>query len=137
MKISELTESREIGEWVYHASHVPAKDSPGGLARWLKSILSRGLQPSSEGYMGPGTYFAYTPGEGYYHVDEGDSVVVRAKWSDLQRLYGVYPERKDGIQRDDDQIIVPGAVPGKMLEMEYFPDEWWTLEDAFGAETGH
>lgn len=137
MKITELLESREVGEWVYHASHVPGKDRPGGIAKWIKSVLTRGLQPSTDGYSGPGTYFAYEPSEGYYHVSEEDSMVVRAKWSDLKRMYGVYPEKGDGIQRTDDEIIVPGAVPANILEVEYFPDEWWTLEDALGAETAH
>lgn len=138
MKIRELIiESRQPGEWVYHASHIPSIDKPGGISNWLKSIISRGLRPSGDGYMGPGTYFAYNPDEGYYHVDKEDSMILRAKWHDLVKMYGIYPDNKNGIQRSGDEIVVPGTIPASMLEVEYFPDEWWTLQDALAAETGH
>lgn len=132
-----LRESTRVGEWVYHASHVRGKDTPGGIAAWLKSLIAKGLQPSSEGYMGPGTYFAYDPAETYYHVGPEDSLMLRAKFSDLVKLYGLYPDNKDGIQRSSDEIVVPGVVPANLLEVEYFEGEWWTLQDALGAETGH
>lgn len=135
MKTHEiLNESRNVGEWIYHASYVPNKDSANGIATWLKSILSKGLRPSSDGYMGPGTYFAYEPDEGYYHVNPEDSLILRVKWKDLLNLYGVYPKNKNGVQRTEEEIIVPGSVPGNILEVEYFPGEWWSLNDALAAE---
>lgn len=132
-----LRESTRVGEWVYHASNVPGKDRRGGVAVWLKSLISRGLQPSSEGYMGPGTYFAYDPAETYYHVSPDDSLMLRVKFSDLVELYGLYPDNKHGIQRSHDEVVVPGVVPAKLIEVEYFEDEWWPLRDALAAETGH
>lgn len=138
MQIKEiLQESRQVGEWVYHASFVPNKDSVGGIADWLKKVIRRGLQPSTEGYMGSGTYFAYEPTDVYYHVTPDDSLLLRVKFSDLIKLYGIYPHNKNGIQRDDEQIIVPGSVPSSLLQVEYFEDEWWELSDALGAETSH
>lgn len=138
MQIAEiLNESRQPGEYVYHASYVPNKDSAGAIANWLKKVISKGLQPSTEGYMGPGTYFAYEPTDVYYHVTPDDSLLLRAKFSDLVKLYGVYPQNKNGIERDAEQIIVPGSVPSNLLEVEYFEGEWWDLQDALGAETSH
>lgn len=131
MRIAEV-ESKKPGEWVYHASHV-VKDQ----ATLFRSLLSKGLLPSKSGYSGPGVYFAYNPDEGYYHVSPEDSIILRVKWADLVNLYGLYPKNRDGIQRNDDEIIVPGAVPASLIEVEYFPDEWWTLKDALAAETGH
>ena len=125
-----LAESRQPGEYVYHASFVG--DDQG---RWLRNLTTKGLQPSRTGYSGPGTYFAYEPNEGYYHVGPDESKLLRVKWADLVELYGVYPENKQGIQRTDDEIIVPGPVPGRLLEVEYFEDEWWDLESAYRAET--
>ena len=136
MKIFELFEqTNQPGKWVYHASFVPNKNSVGSIANWLKKVISRGLQPSTEGYMGAGTYFAYEPTDVYYHVTPDDSLLLRVKFSDLVKLYGVYPKNKNGIQRDNEQIIVPGPVPSKLLQVEYFEDEWWDLSDALGAET--
>lgn len=125
-----ITESRQPGEYVYHASYVG-----DDTARWLKSLIQRGLQPSKEGYAGPGTYFAYAPDQGYYHVSPEDSKILRVRWADLAKLYGVYPDNPNGIERDDDEIIVPGPVPGNILEVEYFEDEWWDLKSALAAET--
>lgn len=131
MRIAEV-ESRKPGEWVYHASHV-VKDQ----ATLFRSLLSKGLLPSKSGYSGKGVYFAYRPEEGYYHVSPEDSVILRVKWSDLVKLYGTYPSTPDGIERNEDEIIVRGVVPPNIIEVEYFPDEWWTLRDALAAETGH
>lgn len=127
-----VTETRQLGEYVYHASYVG-----DDTARWLKSLIQRGLQPSKEGYSGPGTYFAYAPDEGYYHVSPEDSKILRVRWADLAKLYGVYPDNPNGIERDDDEIIVPGPVPGNILEVEYFEGEWWDLKSALAAETYH
>lgn len=127
-----VTESRQPSEYVYHASFVGPNP-----ARWLKSLIQKGLQPSKEGYSGPGTYFAYAPDEGYYHVSPEDSKILRVRWADLVKLYGVYPNNPNGIERDDDEIIVPGPVPGNVLEVEYFEDEWWDLQSALNAETYH
>jgi len=131
MRITEIIfESRQPGEYVYHASFVG-----DNKARWLQSLIQTGLKPSERGYAGAGTYFAYEPDEGYYHVTPEDSVILRAKWSDLVKLYGVYPTNANGIERDDDEIVVPGPVPAKLLELEYFEGEWWDLPSALNAET--
>ncbi len=122
MKINEII-------YVYHASYLP------DLAKGLRSIIARGLVPSTDGYYGPGLYFAYRPEDCYYHVDKENATMFRAKWSDLKKMYGVYPGNKDGIQRDDEQIVVPGTVPANLLEVEYFEGEWWDLRDALAAET--
>lgn len=135
MRASDLiTEGRALGEYVYHASFAGPEGSK--KAQLFRSLLQRGLKPSQEGYAGPGVYFAYEPDEGYYHVSPDDSVILRARWQDLTQLYGVYPSQKDGIQRDENEIVVPGSVPAQHLEVEYFPGEWWSLQDALGAETG-
>ncbi|MEI6800871.1 MAG: DUF5824 family protein, partial [Pseudomonadota bacterium] len=122
-------EITEPGEYVYHASYLP------DLARGLRSILSKGLVPSKEGYGGSGIYFAYEPEGGLYHVSKEDATIFRAKWSDLVSKFGTYPDNPNGIQRDNDEIIVPRAVPANMLEIEYFPDEWWKVEDVYDSET--
>lgn len=126
-----LSESTQPGEYVYHASYLPNKKSG------FRSLISRGLQPSKTGYAGPGTYFAYDPEGGYYHVSKEEATLLRVRWADLVKLYGVYPQNPDGIQRDDDEIVVPGPVPGNLIEVEYFPDEWWDLNSALNAETYH
>ena len=132
MRLRELlTESKSPGEYVYHASYLP------NLASGLKSIAARGLVPSKDGYAGPGVYFAYDPDGGFYHVDKEDATLFRVKWADLVNKFGVYPTNKDGIQRDDEEIIVPGAVPANLLELEYFPGEWWDVRSAISAETHH
>jgi hypothetical protein len=131
MKAHEfLTETTTPGEYVYHASFLP--DQPAGL----KSIAQHGLKPSSTGYAGPGVYFAYDPEGGFYHVSKDEAMLFRARWADLVRLYGVYPEQPNGIQRDDDEIIVPKAVPSTALEVEFFPGEWWDIKSAYLARLG-
>ena len=125
-----VEESTAPGEYVYHAAHLP--DLPRGLA----SVLKQGLRPSQGGYMGPGVYFAYEPEGGFYHVSAEEATMFRVRWQDLAERFGVYPQDPNGIERDDEQILVPGTVPAAMLEVEYFPDEWWSLEDALAAERG-
>ncbi len=132
MRLREiLKESNSPGEYVYHASYLP------NLANGLRSIAAKGLVPSRTGYGGPGVYFAYDPEGGFYHVDKEDATLFRVKWADLVNKFGVYPTNEDGIQRDDDEIIVPGVVPADLLELEYFPGEWWDVRSALGAETYH
>ena len=126
-----IGESVEPGQHVYHAAYLP------DLARGLRSVARQGLRPSREGYMGPGVYFAYDPSDTYYHVSAEEATMFRVRWLDLVNLFGTYPKNPSGIQRDDEQILVPGAVPAQLLEVEYFPGEWWTLEDALAAESGH
>ena len=131
MRITEIiVESRQPGEYVYHASYVG-----DNKAQWLRSLIQTGLKPSERGYAGPGTYFAYEPNEGYYHVTAEDSMILRVRWADLVKLYGTYPDNPRGIERDDDEIIVPGPVPAKLLELEYFEGEWWDLPSALNTET--
>lgn len=130
MLIRELLESTAPGMYVYHASYLP--DQAAGL----KSVLTKGLQPSKDGYAGPGVYFAYDPEGGYYHVSKEEATLFRVKWSALVAKFGVYPDNENGIQRDDDEIIVPGVVPANMLEVEYFPGEWWDLDSAYHASLG-
>lgn len=125
-----LSEGTQPGEYVYHASYLP------NLARGLKSVMANGLKPSENGYGGRGVYFAYTPDGGFYHVDEDQATMFRVKWMDLVKMFGKYPENPNGIQRDGDEIIVPGSVPADMLEIEYFKDEWWDIGSALSSETG-
>ena len=125
-----VIESTEPGMYVYHAGYLP--DQTAGL----KSILTKGLQPSAEGYAGPGVYFAYDPDGGYYHVSKEEATMFRAKWTDLANMFGTYPANPNGIERDEDEIIVPAAVPASMLEVEYFPGEWWDLKSALAASRG-
>jgi hypothetical protein len=130
MRINEIiTESVQPGEYVYHASYLP------NLAKGLRSIMSSGLKPSENGYGGRGVYFAYDPKGGFYHVDKDQATMFRVKWADLVKMYGVYPGNPNGIQRDNDEIIVPGIVPSSILEVEYFPDEWWDIRSALSSET--
>jgi hypothetical protein len=124
-----LTEDNRVGKYVYHASYMP------NLLKGLKSVLARGLIPSTDGYAGPGVYFAYQPEGGYYHVDKDQATMFRVKWADLINLYGEYPKVQNGIQRDSEEIIVPGAVPASMLEIEYFPGEWWDIRSAISSES--
>lgn len=126
-----IGESVQPGEHVYHAAYLP------DLGRGLRSIAQQGLRPSRGGYMGSGVYFAYDPQETYYHVSAEEATMFRIRWQDLVNLYGTYPNNPDGIQRDDEQILVPGPVPARLLEVEYFPGEWWTVEDAAAAEEEH
>ena len=125
--VLQLEEGVSPGEYVYHAGHMP---------RGLDSVLRRGLLPSKDGYAGPGVYFAYDPEGGYYHVSQEEATMFRVKWSDLINKFGAYPENKNGVERDDEQIIVPGAVPASMLEVEYFPGEWWDIASAVAADRG-
>jgi hypothetical protein len=124
-----LSESSLPGEYVYHASYMP------NLARGLKSVMVSGLKPSENGYGGRGVYFAYDPEGGFYHVDKDQATMFRVKWKDLVDMFGVYPGNPNGIQRDRDEIIVPGNVPASMLEIEYFKDEWWDIPTALSSET--
>lgn len=120
----------EIGEYVYHASYLPNQ------SQGLRSVISNGLKPSETGYAGPGVYFAYKPEDCYYHVGEDEATMFRVRWSDLVELYGTYPDNTNGIERDDNEIIVPGIVPAKILEVEHFPGEWWDLESAYQESLG-
>ncbi|CAB4241807.1 hypothetical protein UFOVP71_345 [uncultured Caudovirales phage] len=130
MKRIKTNETTEPSEYVYHASFLP--DEQQGL----KSVLLQGLRPSETGYAGPGVYFAYDPEGGYYHVSKEEATLFRVKWADLVNKFGTYPSNPNGIERDDDEIIVPGTVPASMLEVEYFPDEWWDLKSAYQASKG-
>lgn len=119
--------TRAPGEYVYHAGYLP---------RGLESVKRKGLIPSKHGYAGSGVYFAYEPDEGFYHVDAADATMFRVRWADLVDKFGVYPKNPDGIQRDDQEIIVPNTVPADMLEVEYFPGEWWDINSAVAADRG-
>ena len=130
MKRIKTNESTEPGEYVYHASYLP------NLTKGLLSVIRQGLVPSTDGYGGPGVYFAYDPEGGFYHVDKNDATMFRARWTDLVNKFGTYPAYPGGIQRDDDEIIVPGAVPASMLEVEFFEGEWWDLKSALAASKG-
>jgi|694.fasta_scaffold03268_39 hypothetical protein len=131
MKITAiLNETREPGQYVYHASYLP------NLEQGLLSILKKGLRPSSTGYAGPGVYFAYTPEGGYYHVTKEESTLFRVRWKDLVDLFGLYPHNPRGIQRDNEEIVVPRTVPADLLEVEYFDGEWWDINSAFLASKG-
>lgn len=131
MRIREVfSKAQQPGEYVYHASYLP------NLSKGLSSILAKGLRPSRTGYSGAGVYFSYTPTGGFYHVDAKDATMFRSRWEDLVKLYGVYPDNPRGIQRDRDQIVVPGPVPASMLEVEYFNNEWWDMASAYEASRG-
>lgn len=119
--------TRTPGEYVYHAGYLP---------RGLESVKRKGLIPSKHGYAGSGVYFAYEPDEGFYHVDAADATMFRVRWADLVDKFGVYPKNPNGIQRDDQEIIVPNTVPADMLEVEYFPGEWWDINSAVAADRG-
>jgi Family of unknown function (DUF5824) len=129
LKEETSSKARIPGEYVYHASYLPNQ------VEGIRSIIKNGLRPSKEGYGGPGVYFAYEPEGGLYHVSKEEATIFRAKWSDLISKFGTYPDNPNGIQRDDEEIIVPGIVPASMLEVEYFPDEWWDLKSAITEET--
>ena len=129
MKVKELLEADAPGKYVYHASYLP------NLKSGLISIQKHGLKPSKSGQIGPGVYFAYKPEHTYYHVSKDEATMFRAKWADLVQLYGTYPSNKNGIQRDDEQIVVPRAVPANLLEVEYFPEEYWEIDHAIAAES--
>lgn len=130
MRVSDLFESksRTPGKYVYHSAHFPK------LAYGLKSVKSKGLLPSKDGYSGPGVYFAYDIDGTYDHVSKEEATTFRVKWADLVKLFGEYPTNKNGIQRTNDEIIVPGAVPADLLEVEYFDGEWWEIEAAIHSE---
>lgn len=131
MRIQDiLKETTQPGEYVYHASYLP--DLPKGL----HSVSQQGLRPSETGYAGPGVYFAYDPKDCYYHVDQSEATMFRVRWADLVKLYGTYPDNTNGIERDDEEIIVPGRVPATLLEVEFFPGEWWDLPSAYQASLG-
>jgi len=130
MKIIEVINEAVSGQYVYHASYLP------DLRQGLASILKKGLQPSRKGYAGPGVYFAYTPDSGYYHVSKEDATLFRVRWKDLLKLFGLYPQNPGGIQRDNEEIVVPGPVPADLLEVEYFNGEWWDIDSAYRASLG-
>lgn len=131
MKIQELLESksRTPGKYVYHSAHFP------NLAKGLRSVKAKGLIPSKDGYSGPGVYFAYDIDGTYDHVSANEATTFRVKWDDLVKMFGEYPKNKNGIQRTDDELIVPSAVPSKLLEVQYFENEWWDIESALSAES--
>jgi len=125
-----LRESRVPGEYVYHASYLPNQ------SQGLHSIARQGLRPSEQGYAGPGVYFAYDPADCYYHVDKSEATMFRVRWADLVQLFGTYPKNPAGIERDDNEIIVPKVVPASVLEVEFFPGEWWDISSAYRASLG-
>ena len=97
--------------------------------------MSSGLRPSKDGYAGPGVYFAYDRDGGFYHVDEEQATMFRVTWRELVKRFGVYPGNPDGIQRDSDEIIVPGVVPAEMLEVEYPPGKWQNMGSVLSSGT--
>jgi len=124
MKLFEIAEPT----YVYHASHTPE----GGYKPLIGSLYMNDLQPSKEGYSGPGTYFAYEPdGKVYDHTDPNHATMLRVKWDDLVDMYGKYPENENGIERDDDELVVPGLVPCEMIEVEVKPGVWEELYDVY------
>lgn len=118
MRAREIVESRIPSKYVYHAAYLP---------RGLRSVLEKGLLPSKTGYSGPGVYFAYDPNSGFYHVSPEEATMFRVRWSDLVDRFGTYPSNPNGIQRDDDEIIVPGRVSAELLEVEVEPGLWQPL----------
>lgn len=115
-------------EYIYHASHTPGNDTK----RLIKSIYDNDLQPSKEGYSGPGTYFAYEPdGKVYDHTDPNYATLLRVRFADVASVYGVYPKNENGIERDDEEIIVPGPVDAEMIEVETKPGVWEPLYDVY------
>ena len=131
MKIQDiLQESVQPGEYVYHASYLP-NQSEG-----FRSIARQGLLPSKTGYAGAGVYFAYDPADCYYHVDQSEATMFRVRWDKLVQLYGTYPDNPQGIERDKNEIVLPGRVPANLLEVEFFPGEWWDINSAYRASSG-
>ena len=127
MRLFEI-QNFDSTNYVYHASHTPNNNRKA----LIKSLYNKNLQPSKIGYSGPGTYFAYEPdGKVYDHTHPEYATMLRVKWNDLVDIYGKYPENPDGIQRDDEEITVPGPVPAEIIEDEVKPGVWEELYDVY------
>ncbi len=62
--------------------------------------------------------------ENFYNAARTEARMFRAEWTKLIEVYG------DGIRYNTLDIIIPDHVPSSMLEVEYHPGEWISIDSA-------
>ena len=62
--------------------------------------------------------------ENFYQVAANDAVILRADWKKIKEMYG------DDVQMEPNTIVVPDTIPASLLEVEYKPSQWTSIEEA-------
>lgn len=115
---SKVVSKKEFGtddDFVYH---ITGKNNFNE-----KSFREKGIQPSKDGYAGPGVYLGNTPNNTLYNVDKLENgQLMRVRKDDLIKKFGKYPENKNGVEFDDGtgEIILGGnrSIPPEFIEVK-------------------
>ena len=62
--------------------------------------------------------------ENFYQAAANDAVILRADWKKIKEMYG------DDIQMEPNTIVVPDTIPASLLEVEYKPSQWTSINEA-------
>ena len=84
--------------------------------------LANGLQMIQK--LGLSNIRSSLPDENFYNAAKTEARMFRAEWTKLKEVYGA------GIRSNSLDIIIPDSVPSSMLEVEFNPGEWITVDSA-------
>tara|TARA_B100001094_G_scaffold266113_1_gene268854 strand:- start:141 stop:710 length:570 start_codon:yes stop_codon:yes gene_type:complete len=122
---------------------VSCKESRVLEARWQSIRVLYGADPTNPASM-PDSYKLQNVAEGlrkiqklgvsnirsglkdenFYQVAANDAVILRADWKKIKEMYG------DDIQMESNTVVVPDTIPASLLEVEYKPSQWTSINEA-------
>ena len=62
--------------------------------------------------------------ENFYQAAANDAVILRADWKKIKEMYG------EDVQMEPNTIVVPDTIPASLLEVEYKPSQWTSIDEA-------
>ena len=60
----------------------------------------------------------------FYKAAKNDAVILRADWKKIKEMFG------DDVQMEPNTIVVPDTIPASLLEVEYKPSQWTSIDEA-------
>ena len=61
--------------------------------------------------------------ENFYQAAANDAVILRADWKKIKEMYG------EDLQMEPNTIVVPDTIPASLLEVEYKPSQWTSIDE--------
>ena len=122
---------------------VSCKESRVLEARWQSIRVLYGADPTNPASM-PDSYKLQNVAEGlrtiqklgvsnirsglkdenFYQAAKNDAVILRADWKKIKEMFG------DDVQMEPNTIVVPDTIPASLLEVEYKPSQWTSIDEA-------
>ena len=62
--------------------------------------------------------------ENFYQAAANDAVILRADWKKIKEMYG------EDVQMEPNTIVVPDTIPASLLEVQYKPSQWTSIDEA-------